>query len=119
MFYLLTCFMWTKLGLTRKKIKLNKMNKNNTLAIIDSSKLIVSKIAAPEYKVYNNADTDKLQILTENKGKSGIYQWTHIESNKSYIGSAVDLSKRFKCYYSITYLTRFSNSNINNALIKY
>jgi group I intron endonuclease len=35
-----------------------------------------------------------------------------------YIGSAVDLSKRFRCYYSIAYLTRYSNSYINNALIK-
>lgn len=28
-------------------------------------------------KFYNNADTDKLQILEDNKGKAGIYVWTH------------------------------------------
>jgi hypothetical protein len=30
--------------------------------------------------IYNNADTDKLRILTDNSGKAGIYQWTHNES---------------------------------------
>src|SRR5690349_16541872 len=44
--------------------------------------------------IYSNAETDKLQILKDNKGKAGIYQWTHIESGKTYIGSAVDLSRR-------------------------
>jgi group I intron endonuclease len=39
-------------------------------------------------------------------------------AQKIYIGSAVNLSNRFKCYYSITYLTRSNNSYINNALIK-
>jgi hypothetical protein len=43
---------------------------NNT--IVKSELLVV--------KVYNNADTDKLQILSDNKGKAGIYQWTHNES---------------------------------------
>jgi len=33
--------------------------------------------------VYNNADTDKLRILTDNKSKAGIYLWTHIESGKN------------------------------------
>ena|SRR5690606_7107214 len=51
-------------------------------------------------KIYNNAETDKLQILSDNKGKAGIYQWTHLESGKKYIGSAVDLSKRLSKYYS-------------------
>jgi len=30
--------------------------------------------------VYSNADENKLQILLDNKGKTGIYQWTHKES---------------------------------------
>src|SRR5690606_15212432 len=80
------------------------MNKNNTLVIIDTPKIEVSKVAgpivAPEYKVYKNAETEKLQVLTENKGKVGIYLWTHKESGKIYTGSAVDLSKRLKIYDS-------------------
>ena len=97
------------------------MDKNNTLVIIDTPKIEVSKVAVPivvgpELKVYNNADTNKLQILTENKGKAGIYLWTHLESNKTYIGSAVDLSKQFFKYYLPSELKRMNNY-ISRALI--
>jgi GIY-YIG catalytic domain len=56
--------------------------------------------------VYSNVETDKSKILSENKGKAGIYQWIHIESGKTYIGSAVDLSKRLKDYFSKSHLER-------------
>jgi group I intron endonuclease len=65
--------------------------------------------------VFNNADTDKSEILAYTKAKTGIYLWTHKESNKMYIGSAIDLSKRLSNYYSLGYLTRYSNSIICNA----
>jgi len=67
--------------------------------------------------IYSNADTSKLQILSENKGITGVYMWTHIESGKKYVGSAVDISKRMYYYYSIRYLTRYKTSHINNALL--
>jgi len=60
-------------------------------------------------KVHNNADTDKSTILSDNKGKAGIYQWKHKESNKMYVGSAVDLSKRLSKYYSTSELKRIDN----------
>src|SRR5690606_28603573 len=66
--------------------------------------------------VYSNAETDKSKILSDNKGKAGIYLWTHKESGKKYIGSAVDLSKRLKDYFSPSYLKRAKNY-ICNALI--
>ncbi len=49
--------------------------------------------------VYNNAETDKLQILANNKGLAGIYLWIYIESGKMYIGLAIDLFRRLKDYY--------------------
>jgi hypothetical protein len=64
----------------------------------------------------------KASILKQNKGKSGIYKWTHIESGKCYVGSAVDLSKRFKNYFNVYYLKReitVSRSLIYRALLKY
>lgn len=64
----------------------------------------------------------KASILKQNKGKSGIYKWTHIESGKCYVGSAVDLSKRFKNYFNVYYLKReitVSRSLIYGALLKY
>jgi hypothetical protein len=39
-------------------------------------------IIAP-FIIYLNADTDKLQILKENRNKTEIYLWTHLEYNKN------------------------------------
>lgn len=69
-------------------------------------------------KLYENADSQKLAIITENKNKSGVYLWTHKGSSKKYIGSAVDLSKRLYNYYLLSYITHHSkNSYIYKALI--
>jgi group I intron endonuclease len=65
--------------------------------------------------IYNNADIDKLQILKDNKGRTGIYMWVH-ESGKIYVGSAVDLSKRISEYFSIKYLDNNKKMYICNAL---
>jgi len=68
--------------------------------------------------VYSNAETDKLLILSENKGKSGIYLWTHNETGRVYVGSAIDLSKRLEFYYSPLALKRLKNY-ISRALISH
>ena len=63
-----------------------------------------------------------MDILTENKNKTGIYMWTNNLTNKSYIGSAIDLSNRLKNYYNVSYLereTKTNNSMIYKALLKY
>jgi group I intron endonuclease len=65
-------------------------------------------LAAPMI-IYMNAETEKSQILSSNKGKTGIYQWIHKESGKIYIGSATDLSKRLRNYYSPLYLKGMDN----------
>jgi pyridoxine/pyridoxamine 5'-phosphate oxidase len=68
--------------------------------------------------IYNNADIDKLRILKDNKGKSGIYMWTHLESGKRYIGSAFDLSKRLNNYFLKSYLeSNKGKSYIYKALL--
>ena len=71
----------------------------------------------PAVIVYSNPESDKLKILSDTKGKAGIYQWTHRESGKIYIGSTVDLSKRSKNYYSKSYLNRNKNMYICNAIL--
>ena len=38
-------------------------------------------------KVYANADIQKLEILNENRGKSGIYLFTNLINGKRYVGS--------------------------------
>ena len=68
---------------------------------------------------FNNADTDKLKILEASKGKSGIYMWTNLTNNKKYVGSSVNLKRRFLEYYNTTRLLRESSMPINLALLKY
>ena len=68
--------------------------------------------------VYINADQDKLKILKENAGKSGVYRWVNKDTGKCYIGSSVNLPRRFSCYYSIKFLMK-KRSFIKNALLKY
>jgi hypothetical protein len=36
---------------------------------------------------YDNADTDKLKICLDNKGKSGIYCFSNLINGKKYVGS--------------------------------
>jgi excinuclease UvrABC nuclease subunit len=69
--------------------------------------------------IYNNAETDKLKILSDNKKKAGIYMWTHNESGKRYVGSAVNLNKRFKEYYTKSHLERNKTMYINNAILQH
>jgi len=73
-------------------------------------------------KHYSNAESSKLLIYKENNNKSGIYRWTNLTNNKSYIGSAKDLKDRLRIYYSTgsikSKLIR-SSSAIHNALLKY
>jgi len=71
---------------------------------------------------YSNCDSHKLVIYKENKKKSGIYRWTNITTGSSYVGSAIDLSRRFTNYYSLAFLKRElnkGNSLIYKALLKY
>jgi len=71
---------------------------------------------------YPNADTQKLDILRENKDKSGIYRWVNKKTGKSYVGSATKLSQRFYLYYSLLSLEKIltkSKSHIISALLKY
>ncbi len=69
---------------------------------------------------YINADTQKESVLNDNKAKAGVYCWTNIESGKKYVGSSIDLYRRFMQYYNIKYITRTAESSlICRALLKY
>ena len=45
-------------------------------------------------KLYDNAELDRELILSETKGKSGIYMWINKINSKSYIGSDKDLGNK-------------------------
>jgi group I intron endonuclease len=72
--------------------------------------------------VYPDADSYRKLALKENRGKSGIYKWTNKYTGKSYVGSAVDLTKRLSQYYSQGYLKKElskGSSAIYRAILKY
>lgn len=70
--------------------------------------------------VYLNPDKEKELILSENKGRSGIYRWVHLESGKSYIGSAKNFHLRFKQYFNYNHISYPGrNLLIYKALLKY
>lgn len=68
---------------------------------------------------YFNADLEKDEAIKQNRKKSGIYRWTNLVNNKTYVGSSVDLSMRFKHYSSYSYISKIKrNFPINSALLK-
>jgi group I intron endonuclease len=70
-------------------------------------------------KVYEDAYLLKKYIIKENKGKSGIYMLTNKLTNDIYIGQSSDLSKRFRKYFSPSYIKSKDSFIISRALIKY
>lgn len=66
--------------------------------------------------IYSNAETDKSKIFSDNKGRAAIYMWTHRESGKRYVGSAVNLLERMYQYFSLSWLKQV-DSYISRALI--
>lgn len=71
--------------------------------------------------MYANADTNRTSIINENRGKSGIYRWTNLINNKSYIGSSVNLTNRFYDYFNTKKLMEGPAKNmiISKAILKY
>nr|YP_010836040.1 hypothetical protein QLP54_mgp26 [Phyllosticta yuccae]WGC90056.1 hypothetical protein [Phyllosticta yuccae] len=68
---------------------------------------------------YLNAETQKKEILKENKGKAGVYCFTDLTNGKKYIGSAINLRKRLMEYFNPKYLERKNNLYICRNLLKY
>lgn len=70
--------------------------------------------------LYINADKDKVIAIKSNRKKSGVYRWTHKDSGKYYIGSSIDLGRRFSSYFSYLWITsQAKTSIICKSLLKY
>ncbi len=96
------------------------MNKENNKLNINNIRLESRKFLP--IVTYDNILLNKSVIFNENKGKSGIYRWVNKINNESYVGSAIDITKRLKVYFSIKWLeNRLSKdtSRIYRALLKY
>jgi hypothetical protein len=78
-------------------------------------------LRSPE-KIYNNAAQEKLQILLDNKGKTGIYKWKNNLNNKFYVGSGFNLYSRLQHYYSSEFMKgalKRSKSIIYSTILKH
>lgn len=82
---------------------------------------ILQTLPVVPVRVYTNADTLKELIIQENKGKPGVYRWRHLITGKTYIGSSIDLGRRFRDYYKYSFLTHVKNKSmlIYKALLKH
>jgi len=104
--------------------EINLVFSNNSFNYSRSVSSRMYSTQSPEIpvKIYINADVLKAQILLENQGKTGVYIWENKLNGQRYVGSSVDLSKRFRNYFSVFFLEREikkGNSAINQALLKY
>jgi len=99
---------------SKSLILLNEINSNETLA--NETITIQEDLLAIAVILYKNVETDKFSILEDNKGKTGIYKWTHKQSKKIYIGSSVDLADRLSRYFTFVELKRM-NSYISRAIL--
>ena len=71
---------------------------------------------------YSNVEELKNKICKDNNKKTGIYMWTNKINGDSYVGSAVNLSRRINNYFSLVFLNKElkkGNSIIYKALLKY
>lgn len=93
--------------------------KNNLIRTYSSTSSSNSSDNICRLKVYENAFDLRKDILKENKNKSGIYMWTNKLTNDIYIGQSINISKRFKNYFNLSYLKTKDSLIISRALIKY
>lgn len=71
--------------------------------------------------IYSNLEKDKDKIYSDNKGKSGVYRFKNKINGSTYVGSSVDLRKRFKYYFSVNFLRSVTlryKSKIYSSLLK-
>jgi group I intron endonuclease len=83
---------------------------------------ILSFMSTFPVAIYMDPLKQKRDIFKQNNKKSGIYRWTNKLSGKTYVGSAMDLTRRFRSYFSLAFREkelRNGNSVICSSLLKY
>jgi group I intron endonuclease len=89
-----------------------KENKKN----MDSNKRLIPLIT------YSNIDINKPLIYKDNRNKSGVYRFVNNINGKSYVGSSISLSSRFRFYYCLSCIKKAvgkESSAIYSAILKY
>ncbi len=84
--------------------------------------MVAKDLLVKPFIIYSNLVSNVKIIFKENKGKSGIYRWNNFITGASYVESAVNLSRRFRDYFSLKFINKEilkNNSAIYKALLKY
>jgi len=79
--------------------------------------MISTAITVP-FIVYDNPDQNQGVVTKENRNKSGVYSWIHIDTDRRYAVSSVNLGKRLSEYYNYNHLSS-NNMIICKALLKF
>jgi group I intron endonuclease len=87
---------------------------------IEASNIFILFSSTVPIKIYLNADLEKEKIILENKNKAGVYQFINLLTGNSYVGSSINLSRRFGQYFNINYISSSVNrkSVINSSILK-
>lgn len=93
---------------------------NSNKNTVDASQGDNKKILKP-VKVYNSLKQDKIQIIKDQKDKSGVYCLINNINGHDYVGSSVNLASRMKNYLNNSFLKGNKNANmpVVKALLKY
>lgn len=72
-------------------------------------------------KVYDNFKESRVNIIKEQRDKSGVYCFINKVNGHSYVGSSMNLASRMRNYLNKAFLKSKQNGNmpITNALLKY
>jgi len=70
-------------------------------------------------KVYNNFKEDRLNILSESNGKSGIYYLINNVNGHRYVGSSINLARRMRNYLNVSFLKSKQNVNMSIFMHQY
>lgn len=110
-------------------IYLINYNLNYSAAITRSYSNFGTKPVTPEdntknlkpVKVYNSLKEDRVNILKEQRDKSGVYCLINKINGHAYVGSSINLASRMRNYLNNTFLKSKQNVNmpIVRALLKY
>ena len=72
-------------------------------------------------KIYENLKEDRVNLLAESSGKSGVYYLINNVNGHTYVGSSINLANRMRNYLNVSFLKSKQNINIPivSALLKY
>lgn len=95
----------------------NKLNEQGGFAAGNQDNTLNLKAV----KIYNSLKEDRVNIIKEQRDKSGVYCLINKVNGHSYVGSSINLASRMRNYLNKAFLSSKENANmpITKSLLKY